>query len=323
MKILRILGRIIIALLLVIVLLVAVIFGIRMWNQSSVTNVQLDNRPPDTAGVAITEFTGDYARGFHLVPEQRKHPGTVVVFGGSDGTTNARLAAKIAEDGREVYALNFFGQPGQQEYLESVPLELFEDVLPHASKPISVVGASKGSELALLLSTYYPEIDNVALIAPGAHHWQGLAASQQATPSFTWEGKEIPFISFNNADPKVLLNQGWRMMIAAPVALVNTYSSALANTPEADREKARIKVENSKARIFIVAGKQDQMWDSAGAAELIQEHAGDRTEIHLYPDAGHAVFAPPEVGTFVLGGSEEANTAMGKDALEKLLKWLP
>ncbi|WP_027012872.1 acyl-CoA thioester hydrolase/BAAT C-terminal domain-containing protein [Corynebacterium freiburgense] len=323
MKIARILLRIGLIFVAILVVLVALVFGIRAWNTSSWKNSEIASAPPPTEGITVSDFQGEYARGYHLVPDEKKHPGTIVTFGGSEGSADTVTAAKLAAEGHEVYALYYFGQPGQKETLENVPLELFNDVLPNLSKPITVMGGSKGAELALLLSTYYPEIDNVALVAPTMHHWQGLGGRMEYHPSFTWEDKPIPYINFSQADGPVLFWQAVSLTLAKPVTFEPTYSSALKNTPEAEREQARIKIEKTKARLFIVAGEKDELWGSSTAAKDIQQRVGDRAEVHIYPDGGHALGAPDEVGFLRLGGTEEANKAMAEDSHKKLLQWLP
>ncbi|MDO5076704.1 acyl-CoA thioester hydrolase/BAAT C-terminal domain-containing protein [Corynebacterium sp.] len=324
MNAIRILLRILLAFIILLALLAAVLFGIRTWNQSQAGDVSIPDRPPDVEGVTITDFSDGYAKGFHLMPKERKHPGTVVIFGGSEGSANPYDAAEIAKTGREVYALYFFGQEGQRENLTRVPLELFDDALPHLSKPISVVGASKGAELVLMLSTYYPEIEYVAAIAPPAHHWQGLGSDYfESLPSFTWKGEDLPFLHFSKTESQVLMDQMFRMLLAMPVTFRNSYDSVLERSSAEELEQARIKVENTEAKYFLVAGEQDKMWNAADAARKIKQRIGERAEVHSYPDAGHAPGAPETVGMLRLGGTEEANKAMDEDVMKKLDAWLP
>lgn len=324
MKAIRILLRILLAFIILLALLAALIFGIRAWNQSGMEDMSLAVRPPDVEGVTITDFSDGYAKGFHLMPKERKHPGTVVIFGGSEGSANPYDAAEIAKTGREVYALYFFGQEGQRENLVRVPLELFDDVLPHLSKPISVIGGSKGAELALMLSTYYPEIEYVAAIAPTEHHWQGLGGDySKSSPSFTWKGEDLPYLDFRKTEGPILMNQMFRMLLALPVTFRDTYDSVLARSSAEELERARIKFENTETKYFLVAGEQDKMWNAAEASRKIKQRVGDRAETHIYPDAGHAPGAPETVGTLRLGGTEEANKAMDEDYIKKLDAWLP
>ena len=125
----------------------------------------------------VSRIDGRYMKGFHLTPlatgqEQQSiqtHPGTVIVFGGSDGGANVEQARMLRDAGYDVLALYFFGKPGQKEFIDGVPLEFFDEVLAYAeehgngSRPLTVIGTSKGAELTGNLAARYPQIDNIVL----------------------------------------------------------------------------------------------------------------------------------------------------------------
>lgn len=304
-------------LLVALALVAAVLVGIRTWNKFSWEDTDLPQEPPAVAGVSIKEFSQGYARGYHLQPKNQTRDGSIVLFGGPEGSVAPAMASALAKEGFEVFALHYFGQPDQHEFLENVPLELFEDITDELSQPITVMGISTGAELALLMSTYFSEVDNAVAINPSAHHWQGIGTTFPGAPSFTLNGRELPYLKMDEG------SQTLNLVLARPVTYRDAYASALERAPEGSREEARIKVENSQARLFIAAGGQDKFWDSESAAKEIERFAGDRAEVHLYPDAGNVLTPSATFQGLNLGGSEEANREMSNDVMEKLLEWLP
>lgn len=56
----------------------------------------------------VEKINGDYMKGFHLSPLGDAHPGTVVVFGGSDGGANVEQAQLLRDNGYDVLDLYFF-----------------------------------------------------------------------------------------------------------------------------------------------------------------------------------------------------------------------
>ena len=94
-------------------------------------------------GVDISEIKEQHASGYHFKPQQIKHKGAIVLFGGSEGSVNPNLAALLSTNGYEVFAMYFFGKGNLQKELVHVPIEVFEPiksyVASHArqSKPLT------------------------------------------------------------------------------------------------------------------------------------------------------------------------------------------
>ena len=130
-------------------------------------------------GMTISTIHDGYTNGFHLIPNEKSKTGLLVVFGGSDGGTDFDRSVMLAKEGYEVVSLFYFGQENQPPLYNNVPLEFFGEFLEYAktanidTSSLTLVGVSKGAELALLLTNYYDEIDNVVLFAPSSYVFQG------------------------------------------------------------------------------------------------------------------------------------------------------
>jgi len=325
----KILKRILIALLVLIVVPMVVVFGLRGINHLRYKDLiaqEKSSPDPQTYLRSQPEFTTTpinegTINGFYLKPATHQHDGLVVTFGGSEGSPNQTLAANIAKQGYDVLALTFFGQPNQQATLSEIPLECFQEVLDYAqtkgldTEHLTVIGNSKGAELTANLATLYPEIDNIVLYAPSAYNYTGLDFEKQAG-SWTYGGSELPYLNFRDGDIGAALEMMWQMATGAPIAYRSTYETLAQIAP--NKEEARIPVEKFEGHALVFAGGQDAMWQSDVSADAIGKALGDRSEVYIYPEAGH-IFIPQTIfasdyGVLALGGDEEANRKAGEES---------
>lgn len=294
----------------------------------------LRSYPTEIPGITVEHVQGQYLNGFHLKPETVRHQGSVVTFGGSDGSPNFHEAQALAEQGYDTWALFFFGMPNQSPELARVPLDFFSEALDriHAEGtpgPLTVLGASKGAELsAELASTYPQDIDNIVLLAPSAYSYQGLTSDFEDVPSWTFRGEDVPWISLRDASPGRAITMSTRLGLGFPTSYRDVYTSATERSSRAD--DARIPIERFPGRVLAFAGTEDRMWDSGGSASLIADHHPNTT-VSIQQGAGH-VYAPMTTIThggavINLGGDVESNTRAEEEyrrvLTETLATWHP
>jgi dienelactone hydrolase len=103
-----------------------------------------------------------------------KRPG-VLLLGGSEGGAGPVVdAALLASHGYPALALSYFGQPGLPQTLRDIPMEYFATAAGLLAKEPSLDsrqvvtwGYSRGTEPAVLLAEFYPElVRGVILYAP-------------------------------------------------------------------------------------------------------------------------------------------------------------
>lgn len=341
MKALKVLGKILLWVLAVTLVLVLVVVGLRAYNgnkypitQSAGEGMSSDKSSYETSD-RVTAIEGEYLNGFHFRPEEKKHRGVVVVYGGSEGSPDYSRAEQLADDGYEVLSLFFFGQPNQKPTLANVPLEQFDEVTDYIDKniagagegsgedgeagPVTVIGTSKGAEFAELLAARGYPVDNLVAFAPAHYSYSGLDFSKgQELPSFTDRGETVGYASFRESSISAGAKMLWDMATSYPVSYRPTYEAAAANAGG----DARIDLSDFGGNVLLFGGEDDQMWQAEIAARALAEQGGN-IETHIYPDAGHAFFQNaddvPNGWQIMLGGTVEGNRAAHDDA-EKILR---
>ena len=251
--------------------------------------------------------------------------GAIIVLGGSEGGLggSSRMARRLATEGFDAIAVSYFGEPGQAEKLDLVPIEPVDRALawlnarPGTSEPVAVVGVSKGGELALLVASRNPEIAAVIAAVPSNVVWAGIDRSGGPVgSSWTADGQPIPHVPYD-------FSHGF-------TGIFNLYRDSL---PGASPE-AEIPVERIAGPILLVSGQADTLWPSTEMANRVQArlqaHGFTHPVEHLaYPDAGHAVFGAPVRAdapglqnlTFV-GGTVEGLVAARADLWPRVIAFL-
>jgi dienelactone hydrolase len=266
---------------------------------------------------------------------------TIVWLGGSGGGLgiNSLLCAPLASHGFNVLSLPFFGEKGLPAQLSRIPLEYFEKAFAWLSKnPITsgkevwILGMSKGAELALILASRHPFITRVALWAPHAYCFQGIAFKNES--SWTYAGKDLPYIRLRNR--WVFANMLNGFIKNEPFEFASVYKKGVAVAK--NKEAARIKVEDAHADLLLFASKQCGMWNTYdGCVEIM-----DTLRRHSYPhsydlivdeDAGEPYLVPYVIPSsessakmaprLVLstGGTLEGNAHARADAWEKAIQF--
>ena len=342
------LKRISLALLGVIATIALLIVGVRAYNDhvyggetykfdapayfSDPANLSL--YPTNIDGVDVRCVDDGAAQGFHLVPREIKHKGTIIVYGGSDGTPNYAQAVDFAKNGYEVMSLFMFGQKNQPKTLARVPLEQFEQTLRYveaharSASPLTVMGVSKGAEYALNLTSKYPQINNAILAAPSAYNFNGLDFENYGS-SWTWQGKELPYIDIQKTSLGHFIGDMIiPMIVKAPVTYKNAYQTAVDMDKDSESKKISL---NTKANILIIAGSDDQMWNSAGMGKSIKDQRPQNTDLAIYGGAGHVFAGNGVLSTgsmrMNVGGTTNANTRAAREShklmYDRLQVWHP
>ncbi|NNK49683.1 MAG: hypothetical protein HKP01_12490 [Gemmatimonadetes bacterium] len=239
-------------------------------------------------------------------------PGILLLGGSGGGMAWARrTAALLADKGFAAMALSYFNDQALPDHLVEIPLEYVETALDSLrSRPevdsasISLVGYSKGAELALLVASRRPDVGSVVAFAPGSAVFQGFRPPDYPViSSWSARGVSLPFVP-NAYDEKFFDTFDGMYLWYRTLGQHDAFA------------EAAIPVERIQGDLLLISGADDQIWPATFMGEQIvaRLRVNDFAyEVkHLtFPNAGHGIAAPPgEPLTGVadrLGGTPQGN----------------
>jgi dienelactone hydrolase len=300
-------------------------------------------RVPD--GLARTEVREHGLVGTLYRPDDDRVLPGVLLLGGSEGGMHEDDAALLAAHGYAVLALAYYGMPGLPSTLQGIPLEYFAQALrflrTHAhvdGERLTVMGASKGGEAALLIGATFPQPCAVISVVGSGLITQGISQDVltgsfldiMTTPvaNWTYQGRPLPYL------PNVVTPELEAAVAAgAPVAL------RMAIEPDLARNHllpaVTIPVERINGPVLLISGEQDLGYGAAFhhlAAKRLAANNHPYKHI-VYPGAGHLIAAPPYAPTtrstspgpgvtFDHGGAPAANAHARADAWQQTIRFL-
>lgn len=217
-----------------------------------------------------------------LYLSEGKNQPLIVGLGGSEGG-NAwdsdrwkKTRDKFIEKGYAFLALGYFGAKETPEQLDRISIDAVHKAIIQASKNhqidstrIAIIGGSKGAELALLLASYYEDINCVVAIVPGYAAFPALTFGA-STSSWTYKDIEVPFVPMPwKAVPSAIRHD-----------LRKTFEIMLEDKEAVD--KALIKIENINGPVLFVSARKDEMWPSTEMSEQMMIRLKNRNFQHVY-----------------------------------------
>jgi dienelactone hydrolase len=281
--------------------------------------------------------------------EKNKRPAIILLGGSEGGSAVTRGAAQLASYGFAVLALPYYSPPAwpsQKAELPALPaafadipvdrlneahawLQARENVNADVdAKRIAVYGTSKGAEFALLAGVHLPWVKSVVAVVPTDVVWEGWGPGVEPTKrsSFSFNGKPLPFVPYQDFSQEFMGFQ-----TGDDVRMRRFQDKGRAANPVA-AVAARIPVERIKAPVMLVAGQEDQVWNSAMMAHNIAERRAEaklETVSLIYNDAGHALggtgYNPTtqyDASPMKMGGTPEGNARAQADAWPKTIAFL-
>jgi len=293
------------------------------------------------AEVSMTPVPGFPHANLHVLEGTQDRP-VVVILHGAEGGTEAgdRYGPILARMGYAAVGLPYYspdwGEYGPPKALPEIAgsfvdirvdqLAELRDVLatmPQADvEHFGLLGASKGSEFALIAASRYPWIDAVVAYTPTDLVWEGWGLetidAEGTRSSFSFAGQPLPFMPYRGFVEALLAPPGTADLRAV-------HENGRADHPELEAS-ARIPVENYAGALIVIAGDRDAQWNSGDAARAIfasRTAAGLATTALIYPEAGHDLVGdggPRE--SPLSGGSAQADADARADAWPQVVAFL-
>lgn len=278
-------------------------------------------------------------------PTPTKRPAIILLGGSEGGSTVTRGAAQLASHGFAVLALPYYSPPNwpsQKAELPTLPAAFADIPIERLNEArawlktradvdanrIAIHGTSKGAEFALLAAVHLPWVRAVVAIVPSDVVWEGWGDKVEPgkRASFAFNGKPFAFVPYVDFAQEFMGYQtGEDIRIRRPQDKGRAAHPAAAVL-------ARIPVERIKAPVLLVAGQDDQVWNSAMMAHNIAERRAAAkldTVSLIYTEAGHYLtgtgFDPTtqyDLGLMKGGGTPMGNAKAQADAWPKTIEFL-
>jgi len=269
--------------------------------------------------------------------EQRKFAG-VIVMGGSEGGFAGAEAPMLASRGFVALSLAYFGTDGLPQSMQRIPVEYFGRAIRWmASRSdvdrecISLLGASRGAEAALIVGSLFPEVKAV-VVASGSHVlWEGATARQMPGGSaWTYKGKPLPFVPL-----RISAGFGfrylWSIVTGNGLAFTPMFLDSLGRS---DIGPVEIPVESIQGPVLLGSGSDDHKWPSSMMSNRVMDRLRQnkhpfRDEYVEYAGAGHWLPSAyvPTAGLQggmkeEIGGTAEATARVEADWWPRILRFL-
>ena len=206
-----------------------------------------------------------------FVGDGRRDIVMIVMSGSNGGMKLTRTEALFYnENGIPALALALFKTKQTGEFLDRVPVEYVEKAIHwlrnQGYQKIGIDGTSKGSEMALLAASMFPDISCVIARVPSYFVSEGLSGKGKSkgpsgTSCWSYKGKEIPYAPYNQRTFDIL-----KMFMEEKELRIIRFNRDKNVAPE-----TIIPVENIKAPILLLSSKNDEVWPSYESSLYIED----------------------------------------------------
>lgn len=193
---------------------------------------------------------------------------------------------QFIEKGYAFLAIGYFGANGTPKLLEKIAIEDVYNAIKEATKnknvngkKIAIVGGSRGADLALLVGSYYKDIDCVVGFVASNAVFPGNT-NHFTTSTWLFEGKELPFVPVNEEAVPFLKKRDLR----------GTFETMLKDTIA--EKKALIKVEKINGPILLISATKDEIAPTTPMSNKIiarlKQYEFKYHNEHVAIEGGHA-----------------------------------
>jgi hypothetical protein len=250
------------------------------------------------------------------LPDTDKLSPAVLLIGGSGGGYENQDAEWLSLSGFVVLNVRYFGSKNVPENLVNIPIEYFNTAVSWLDNhklvkkgAIGIFGHSKGTEAAILTSYYNSLVKAVVVRSPSSVVWAGPGWAGFNESSWSWGGEPLDYHSVGLIDGAV-----WLSRILRDKKLIKTrqmFENALDDKNSVN--SAMLPIENIKANLLLLSGKDDQQWPSTAMADtlvsILDDSNFDFSYKHIaFDNAGHRPGRLSQTDdTFANGGTVEGN----------------
>ena len=196
----------------------------------------------------------------------RKDKAMIVMSGSNGGMMLTKQEAEFYDrNGIPALALALFKTRQTPKELSRVPVEFVERAVAWLKKlgyeQIGIDGTSKGSEMALVAASMFPDLSCVIVRVPSHFVSEGLSGSGKnkrpsGTSCWSFRGKELPYAPYRSRNFHIL-----QMFMREKEMHIITF-----NRDKDIRPETVIPIGKIKAPVLMLSSKHDEVWPSYESA---------------------------------------------------------
>ena len=200
----------------------------------------------------------------------------LIVMSGSDGgmALSRQEAEFYHQNGIPALALGLFKTKETPKELSHVPVEYVERAIQwlqaQGYQKIGIDGTSKGSEMALVAASMFPELKCVIVRVPSHFVSEGLSGSGKdkapsGTSCWSYRGKDLPYAPYRSRSFNIL-----GLFLKEKEMHIITFNRDKDVTPE-----TLIPIERIQAPVLLLSSKHDEVWPSYESATYMERKLTD------------------------------------------------
>lgn len=200
----------------------------------------------------------------------RKDKVLIVMSGSNGGMAITRQEAEFYHtNGIPALALALFRTKQTPAELSRVPVEYVEKAIAWLKKQgyerIGIDGTSKGSEMALVAASMFPDLSCVIVRVPSHFVSEGLSGSGKnkapsGTSCWSYQGKELPFAPYRSRTFSII----GTLMKEKEMHII-TFNRDKDVTPD-----TIIPIEKIQAPVLMLSSRHDEVWPSFESASCME-----------------------------------------------------
>lgn len=238
-------------------------------------------------------------------PEVEVQQAVIIIMGGEKSfLPGIKIAERFADYGIIGLSVSLFGAEGLPKGVNLIPLDMFEPAVRYLKeerhiKSVSMYGMSMGSIFAVLAAKYIQGIDNIILVSPSHVPFEGTFEDKKHMTGHsiaTWRKQEIPYVkpdfSIGKMSKYYYASEAGRKVTGMWIAYWKAYKNKKLE------QAANVHIEETNARILMIAGTGDEAWPSDYSVNYLKEYL-DKIGYNrdykavLYPNASHLIGIMP------------------------------
>lgn len=236
----------------------------------------------------------------HLAePDGGSDKAVIVIMGGEQSILpGIKFAERFAYYGITGLAVSLFGAEGLPDSPDQIPLDMFIRAVKYLRsmkhiRQISVYGQSMGSIFAVLVAQYIGGMENLIMVSPTHVPFEGTLKDKKTMTGHsvaTWHGEDIPFVKADFSAVKAGKYQRHPAVSHKVMGMRVAYYNAYQNREAV--HNARLHVEQTGARVLLIAGQMDEAWAAEYSVKIIEKQLRDcgyqkDVKVILFPRGSH------------------------------------